>query len=321
MQRLLFILAVSFGSLGAGYVIQRALVSRRPERFDAINAVSGKMKLIALLVLQPIPIINSFWSLSMGNVELLALPFLGALSLVVGGTAAIAFIKGLRIPPYRAGSVFTAGMFTNIGIFGALIGFVLYGPIGFTVVQLVRVFEEPIYYAIGFPLSQQISAGGLQKFRFNWMLITDRPIIAIPIGAIVTGTLLNVSGLTPPQLLATASGYIVPVMTAMLGSAIGLTLRVTKMGDYKKEISLVMLIKYAIVPAVIIPAAWLLGLGQIMDGIPFKMMAIISFLPTGFIALVPPVLYDFDLDLANSAWLVTTLALLLVFPIVYFVVV
>ncbi|MFW5842784.1 MAG: hypothetical protein ACOCW6_02565, partial [Spirochaetota bacterium] len=281
----------------------------------------GKMKLIALLVLQPIPIINSFWSLSMGNVELLALPFLGALSLVVGGTAAIAFIKGLRIPPYRAGSVFTAGMFTNIGIFGALIGFVLYGPIGFTVVQLVRVFEEPIYYAIGFPLSQQISAGGLQKFRFNWMLITDRPIIAIPIGAIVTGTLLNVSGLTPPQLLATASGYIVPVMTAMLGSAIGLTLRVTKMGDYKKEISLVMLIKYAIVPAVIIPAAWLLGLGQIMDGIPFKMMAIISFLPTGFIALVPPVLYDFDLDLANSAWLVTTLALLLVFPIVYFVVV
>ena len=321
MERLLFILAVSFGSLGLGYVVQSVLLATRTASFDAINRVSGKMKLVALLVLQPIPIINSFWRLSMENVELLALPFLGALSLVVGGTAAIVFIKGFHIEPKKAGSVFTAGMFTNIGIFGALIGFVLYGPIGFTVVQLVRVFEEAIYYAIGFPLSQQISTGGLQHFRFNWKLITDRPIIAIPIGAIVIGTALNLSGLTPPDLLATASGYIVPVMTALLGSAIGLTLRVARIGDYRREITMVMLIKYAIVPAVIIPAAWLLGLGQIMDGVPFKMMAIISFLPTGFIALVPPVLYGFDLDLANSAWLVTTLALLLVFPLVYIVVV
>ncbi len=228
--------------------------------------------------------------------------------------------KGVKIPPYRGGSVFAAGMLTNIGIFGALIGYVLDRPFGFTVVQLVRVFEEAIYYVIGFPLSQQISTGALQRFRFNWKLVADRPIIAVPLGAIAIGTALNVAGIAPPELLTTASGYIVPIMTAMLGSAIGLTLRVTMMGDYKREISVVMLIKYAIVPAVIIPAAWLLGLNQIMGGVPFKMMVLISFLPTSFIALVPPVLYDFDLDLANSAWLVTTLSLLLVFPVVYFVI-
>jgi predicted permease len=43
-------------------------------------------------------------------------------------------------------------------------------------------------------------------------------------------------------------------------------------------------------------------------------------MPTAFMALVPPVLYGFDLDLANSAWLVTTLALLIVFPILFLIV-
>jgi len=73
MERLLFILAVSFGSLGLGYAAQTALIATRTASFDGINRVSGTMKLVALLVLQPVPIINSFWRLSLENVELLVL--------------------------------------------------------------------------------------------------------------------------------------------------------------------------------------------------------------------------------------------------------
>lgn len=319
MERLFFILGVSFGSLALGYVVQRIFVGSLSGSFDRVVRISGVMKIFALVGLQPIPIINSFWRLSLGDARLLSLPLLGALSLVVGGTAAIVYIRVFRIPPYQAGSVFTSGMFTNIGIFGALIGYVLYGPIGFTVVQLFRVFEEIIYYAVGFPLSQQISKGALDNFRFNWRLLTDRPLIAVPIGAIVLGSALKWVGLTPPDLLADVSGVIVPVMTAVLGFAIGVTLRITKISDYRRQVFMVLSIKYLIIPAIIIPLALAFGLRGLMDGIPFKMVTIISFLPTAFIALVPPVLYKFDLDLANSAWLVTTLALLVVFPILYFI--
>jgi len=320
LERLLFILAVSFGSLAVGYLVQLILLSATAIRFERIVSASGVMKLVALVGLQPIPIINSFWRLTLANRELLALPALGALSLVVGGSSAIVFIKILRIPPQRAGSVFTAGMFTNIGIFGALIGYVLYGNLGFTVVQLFRVFEEVIYYAIGFPLSQQIGKGALQGFRFNLRLLTDRPIIFVPITAILLGAMLNLSSLAPPAFLGTASSYIVPVMTGLLGFAIGVTLRLTRISAYRMEVGLVLVIKYAIIPIVIIPLAFAFGLSQIAGGVPFTMVAIVSFMPTAFIALVPPVLYNFDLDLANSAWLVTTLALLLIFPVVYFTV-
>jgi predicted permease len=40
-------------------------------------------------------------------------------------------------------------------------------------------------------------------------------------------------------------------------------------------------------------------------------------MPVAFNALVPPVVYGFDLDLANSAWIITTLGLLVILPVLY----
>lgn len=318
MERLVFILIVSFGSLALGYAIRRAGAGALRIPFARFVRVSGVLKLIALVGIQPIPIINSFWNLDLVDSRLLSLPLLGSLSLVTGGVAAIVYIRLFRIPAYEAGSVFTAGMFTNIGTFGALIGYVLYGPLGFTVVQLFRVFEEIIYYAVGFPLSQQISRGALRQFRFNWRLVTDRPIIAVPIGAIIVGFVLRGTAVSAPVFLSDLSSLLVPIMTGILGLAIGLTLRITKIGEYRKHVLLVLSIKYVIIPAVIIPIAFLFGLHHLMDGVALRMVVMLSFLPTAFFALVPPVLYDFDLDLANSAWLGTTVAFLFVFPVVYF---
>ena len=56
-----------------------------------------------------------------------------------------------------------------------------------------------------------------------------------------------------------------------------------------------------------------------MAGLPFKVLVVVSFMPVAFNALVPPALYGFDLDLANSAWIVTTLALLVIVPGLYLV--
>ena len=50
-------------------------------------------------------------------------------------------------------------------------------------------------------------------------------------------------------------------------------------------------------------------------------LVIVSVMPVAFNALVPPVVYGFDLDLANSAWIVTTLGLIVILPVIYFVLV
>ena len=47
----------------------------------------------------------------------------------------------------------------------------------------------------------------------------------------------------------------------------------------------------------------------------FFIMAQIIFIPLAFTALIPPSIYDLDLDLANSCWLVTTLSIVLILPL------
>jgi hypothetical protein len=38
-------------------------------------------------------------------------------------------------------------------------------------------------------------------------------------------------------------------------------------------------------------------------------------MPVGFTALVPPSIYDLDIDLANAGWMVTTALLVIVIPL------
>ena len=40
-------------------------------------------------------------------------------------------------------------------------------------------------------------------------------------------------------------------------------------------------------------------------------------MPVAFNALVPPSIFGFDLDLANSAWIVTTGLLAVIVPVLY----
>ena len=49
------------------------------------------------------------------------------------------------------------------------------------------------------------------------------------------------------------------------------------------------------------------------------MVAILASMPVAMNALIPPSLFDLDLDLANACWVFTTLALIVVLPILVFV--
>ncbi len=75
------------------------------------------------------------------------------------------------------------------------------------------------------------------------------------------------------------------------------------------------LIKFAIVPLCAITAAWFIGYGQIDHGLPLKVVTIFACMPVAFNALIPPSIYDLDLDLANACWFFTTSALIVVLPV------
>ena len=73
-------------------------------------------------------------------------------------------------------------------------------------------------------------------------------------------------------------------------------------------------------PGVVTSLALLLGYRYIGGGLLLKVVMILSSMPVAFMALIPPSLYDLDIDLANSCWLFTTTMLVIVLPVLYFVI-
>jgi predicted permease len=64
--------------------------------------------------------------------------------------------------------------------------------------------------------------------------------------------------------------------------------------------------------------AYLIGYGAIDNGLPLKVVMILSAMPVAFNALIPPSIFDLDLDLANSCWFFTTSLLIIVLPVLLF---
>ncbi|HUX50791.1 MAG TPA: hypothetical protein VMW73_08340 [Spirochaetia bacterium] len=320
MAKILFILAISLGSLVVGYLVRRAGLWGKRVDLTWPETLSRRMKIWAIFILNPVPIIDSFWRLSLSTKGIFMLPLLGVLSLLVGGISAIVLSRLFRIPPKRAASVFTSGMFTNILTFGGLISFVFFGYRGYAFVQLFNMFVSMTYYVVGFPLSREISIGGKPSLRaLSPKAMRERPYMFVPIITMAAGLLLNLTGVPRPLVFDWATNALIPIIAGMLGASIGLTLRLSTVGNYRLEIPLIAAIKFIIVPAIIIPLGIAFGLPAVADGLAFKVLVVVSVMPVAFNALVPPAMYGFDLDLANSAWIVTTLSLALILPLLYLV--
>ena len=87
-----------------------------------------------------------------------------------------------------------------------------------------------------------------------------------------------------------------------------------KMGAYLRECLSISLIKFILVPVLVCLPAYFLGYGSIQNGLPLKVVLILSSMPVAFNALIPPSIYNLDLDLANSCWCLTTAMLVVILP-------
>jgi predicted permease len=120
------------------------------------------------------------------------------------------------------------------------------------------------------------------------------------------------AGLQRPTFFKALNQILIPLATTLLLTSAGLTMRFSSFWKYRKECIAMAAIKFLILPAAVTAIAVFLAYGKIMGGLPLKVLIIVSSMPVGFLALVPPVLYDLDVDLANSCWLFTTALLAVV---------
>ncbi len=317
MDQLLFMLAVSLGSIVVGYALQRALLAFRAAGPHALGVTSRSLKLVAFFLLNPVAILGTFWNLALPARSVLVLPLLGLFSVLLGAALALAVIRISGLPPERAASVFTCGVFSNVVTFGGLIAYTMFAERGYGLVQLYTVFMSPAYYMIGYPVSSNLARGEQRPLQVSAENLKENPYLVIPLLGIAAGVALRFLGPARPPVMGAVVAVLVPCVAGMLGLAIGLTLQPSRIAGYRREILMVLAIRHALVPLVMIALAWALGFAAAADGLAFKVVVILSMMPVAFNALVPPAIYGFDLDLANSAWIVSTATLTVLLPALF----
>jgi len=321
MAKFFYSFGIIIFGLALGYIFQ-ILVNRKlinlPLPIDDLRKLLQK---VALLFLNPVAIVGAIWVVSIKNVNLIALPFVGLFALLTGGALALGVARILNLAPQKTGAMFGCGSFTNIGAIGALVVFVFLGEAGFALVAIYKLFEELFYYSIGFPIAKYYSRNTQEEKIFDRIKsLTRDPFIIVALASIILGGILNTGGVPRPGFFKTVISVFVPLATIMLLSSIGLAMKFKRVRDYIKECVSVSIIKFALVPVLTTSLALLLGFGKIDGGLPLKVVIILSSMPVAFNALIPPSIYDLDLDLANSCWFFTTALLVVVLPTLLFII-
>jgi len=315
MSKLIYSFGIILCGVSLGYVVQ-VLVGRDLIRLPVpVDRLRKLLQRIALLFVNPVAIVGAMWIVNIENVRLVALPFNGLFALLAGGVLALGAARVLRLPPRKTGAMFGCGSFTNIGSIGALVCFVFLGEEGFALVPIYKLFEELSYYSIGFPIAKYFGSSSPTEAVMDRIKGLARdPFILVAVGSMILGGTLSLSSVQRPEWFGPVVSVCVPLGTVLLLTSIGLALKFRKVRDYVKECVSVSIIKFVLVPISASLAAYLIGFGGVDGGLPLKVVIILSSMPVAFNALIPPSIYDLDLDLANSCWFFTTSMLVIVLP-------
>lgn len=274
-----------------------------------------------LLGLNPIILIGAFWHAELTDRSLIYLPILGIATIMLGGLLGILLSKFYKLSRVQTGSMFVTGSFLNLGTFGSLFCVLLLGEQSLAYVVMFRLFEELFYYTVCYPVAKsygqpQSTAGSNSK----WRAIIRDPFIMITFCAVVVGGLLNVSPWERFTGYGQLNQVLVPLTAVILLIPVGFSMKLTSVKKHLKLSLSLSIMKSVLVPCISVTLAILLGLGELYDGFLIKVVLIMSAMPTAVSALVPPQLYQLDVELANSNWIVNTAMLVILIPVLYLII-
>lgn len=320
MGKLYYSFGLIFVGIALGYILQKG----EQHGFYSLPVPLARLRVmlqkIAMIAIMPLCFFAAIWEITIENHRIVLLPLLCVVALVAGGVFGLLLAKLLKKSPKQKGTLFCCGSFSNIGSIGALICYTFFGEPGFALVVLYKMFEEVVYYNIGFPVARLYSdTAKSQDLKKQIIGVITDPFVSVALFALLAGITLNVLNIERPPLWGAVIVWLVPVGIFLLLVSIGLGMRFSQVGKYLKESLLISLVKFVATPLLTCSVALLLGLHNVGDGLAFKVILILSSTPVAFNSLVAASIYDLDLDLANSCWLVSTSLLLIVIPVLYLI--
>lgn len=316
MDKVLFSLTVIVVGLGFGWAVRTAVDSGRLRLPVALPQLRVALQKAALLWVMPLTYCSAVWNLSLQNAELVAMPFIGAGVFLLGGVLALAASRPLGLGARQKGAYYCCGSFSNIGAVGAMVCHTFLGEGAFALLPAYKLFEEITYFAVGFPLARAYAEGGRRRggaLAGLRRVFTD-PFIFVALSSMLAGAALNLAGVPRPSFFPALNSILIPLGSLFMLTAIGMALRFSRLRNYLRECAIIAGIKFLCLPLLATSAAAAFGFGNIMGGAPLKVVLVLSSMPVAFTALIPPSIYDLDIDLANACWFTSTLGLIVVLP-------
>jgi predicted permease len=323
MNKLLFSLTLVVLGVTCGYLFQhlynRDIITLR----TGLNPLKKKIQRVTFLLLNPLAIVGATWVAKLEDMALIALPALCLVSLSLGAILAYSIARMFKMGRKQTGAYLGCGVFTNIGALGALFCFIFLGEPGFALVPIYKIFEEFCYFAFLFPVAKSFSLEKSEdKFGIMRRILTVLAdiYVFISVASIGLGLVLNLTGVPRPEIYAAFNAVNIPVIVFLLLFSIGLGMRFSNIGRHIYPALAITGAKFICIPVIVTGLGLLAGLHTIDNGLPLKVVIILSAMPVGFMSVIPPSLYDLDVDLANACWLVCNSLLLIQVPILLFIV-
>jgi len=283
--------------------------------------LSKRISRTTILTLEPITVLVGCWVLDLSSAgRAVLVPVAGALVslglLGAGFGGALLF----RIEGTRRGAYLVCAMMSNIGMsLGGFICYMFLGPQGQGLSVLYTAHFLPVCFTLGVVLASHYAAGARTTLRETLVGVAKNPLVIAPNCALVLGLVLNATGMRVPEWVGPVNSVAVFAVVCLYSFAIGLTLRLGKLASYWREAASLMAVKFALGPLLGAVVVLLLGQWDAFHGALWRVVIIEAAMPVAIFATVVSNLFDLDRDLANSCWVVTTLACAAVIPVLYLV--
>jgi len=307
----------------SGYLFQKLIDKNHWITPKSKKEVSIFLQKLGMLWFVSVTYIGSLWIFKIESIiEIISMPFVGAVSTITGGFFAVIIAKYYHYNRIDIGSMFTCGYFANSVTLGGMVCFFYLGEEGYALVPIFTFLIRLLYYGLGYPIAHMYAEDFVEQKEAIKKIIEaiKDPFFYVGVGSVLVGISLNLSSLERPEIYTTINKILIPLTTFILLFSIGLTFKFSRVYKYLKECFLISLVKFIVVPATILLIALLLDYQSISQGLPLKVSLIMSAMPVAFNSVIAANIYNLNVDLVNSCWIFTTFAVLFILPLLIFVI-
>jgi predicted permease len=198
--------------------------------------------------------------------------------------------------------------------------FVIFGDHGLYLASLSVTLFTPVYYLVGFPVISLFSTEHKMSVADAFIMLARDPVAVVPIISMAVGLGLNLSGIPRPvPLNVIATRYMTYIAVSGFSFAIGLGLDFQQSVRYIRHALAIALVKFVYTPLVTLGLLAVFGFLRASDTLPARVMLVESAMPTAIMAVIMTKLFSLDEDLANATWILTTILVIPIIPILFLV--